>query len=46
MFLIEYLFHLSPDQGSGLTELAILMAVVSGLLVARVLRASIRTSDQ
>lgn len=46
MFFIEHLFHMSPDHGSGLTELAILMVVVSGLLFARAVRVSTSTSDQ
>ena len=33
MFFIQRLLHISPDNGNGLTEMAILAVIVSGLLL-------------
>jgi hypothetical protein len=38
MDFIERLFHISPDNGSGLTELALLTAVLAVPLLFAILR--------
>ena len=38
MLFIERLFHISPDNGNGVTEMAILAIVVAGLLLAKATR--------
>jgi len=38
MHLIESLFHLYPDNGSGTTELGIVVVFFAGLLLAKATR--------
>lgn len=38
MHLIESLFHLYPDNGSGATELGIVVVLFAGLLLAKATR--------
>lgn len=35
MNFIESLLHMSPDNGTGSTEVAIVVAILAGLLLAR-----------
>lgn len=35
MLLIETFLHLSPDNGSGTTELAIVIVIFAGFLLAK-----------
>ena len=34
MFFLERLLHISPDNGNGLTEMAILAVVIAGWLLS------------
>jgi hypothetical protein len=45
MDFIERIFHVSPDHGSGLTELAFLLLVPIALFAAAALRKRLSISD-
>jgi hypothetical protein len=45
MHLIESLFHLYPDNGSGTTELGIVVVFLAGLLLTQATRFLAKPSD-
>lgn len=46
MFLIERFLHISPDHGSGLTELGVLAVLVTALLLTKAARRFVSNQPQ